>query len=688
MPLFSSLLAVGGAIYAYRWLNDEPAPDAQEDASPPQLVPLNGQPALVPWVPEPRPPDDEEKAADTLELRFEMATSSVALALGGKLLLPVLGPLSMVPSLYCTMPLWGEAYRAIVVERKARASVVDIMAISIAVATDSYFALSLGAFFHTFSRKLLMATEDRSRSDLLSVFDKRPRDVWMELDGVEVQVPLENLKIGDTLVVRAGNTIPIDGEISSGVASVDQRMLTGESQPVEKGPGDFVFASTVVISGTIRLVLTRQGEDTVVEQIGKILRETAEYKSSVQTRGERVADEAAGPFLALSALALPLLGPTGTGAVLCSSFGYHLRILGPLGMLNFLTLASRDGILIKDGRSLEILGSIDTVVFDKTGTLTVEQPHVAEIFAYHGFAEDEVLRLAALAERGQNHPIALAIVQEAQARGLSTAATDDVHYEVGYGLEVRLPGQVLHVGSARYMAMQDIAVPDQVKARQVESQQQGHSLIHLGVNGQLVGVIELHATLRSEAKQVVRALRDRGLSVFIISGDHEHPTRRLAEELDIADYFAETLPEDKAKHVAALQKQGRMVCFVGDGINDAVALKQANASISLRGAATVATDAAQIVLLDESLEQLCRVFDLAERFDSNMRLSFAMTIVPSILGLGGAFFAGFGLVQPILLNSAGLALGATNTMLPVMKLHQEEEEARNAAEHAEPVGFS
>lgn len=643
MPVFTTLVAVGGAYYAYLLMN-EPL-DTDED--------------------------EAELAAQATEHRFQLAAASVALALGGKLLTPLLGPLSLAPSLYVTLPLWGEAYRAVTVERKVRASVVDVLAISIAVATDSYFALALGAFFHTFSRKLLGQTEDRSRTNLIGVFDKRPRDVWTEVDGVEVEVPLEHVKIGDTIVVRAGGVIPIDGQIASGFASVDQRSLTGEAQPVEKTRGDSVFASTVVLSGTLRMVLDRMGEDSVVDQIGKILRETAEYKSSVQTRGELVADQASAPFLALSALALPLLGATGMGAVLCSSFGYHLRILGPLGMLNFLTLASRDGILIKDGRSLEILSKIDTVVFDKTGTLTIEQPHVAEIVAYQGHEIERVLYFAALAEHRQTHPIARAILQEASDRGIKTEVSDEVHYEVGYGLKVVTAAHVVHVGSARYMTMQDIALPADASDRQSLGHEQGDTLIHVGLDGKLAGLIRLQATLRPEAHSVVRQLKARGLSLVIISGDHENPTRRLAEELGIDRYFAQTLPEDKAKHVIALQQSGKMVCFVGDGINDAVALKQANASISLRGAATVATDAAQIVLLDESLEQLCRAFELAARFDQNMKLSFAMTIAPSILGVGGAFFLHFGLVQPILLNSAGLAIGATNTMLPVMNLPTE-----------------
>ena len=603
---------------------------------------------------------EPSEAEQRINHMLTVASVSMGMAVVGTLIYPPLVLMSVVPSLYITGPVWKDAYHALFKDRRIRASVLDSIVFIIATATANYWALALGGFLYYVSRKLLLKTEDRSRASLINVFGNQPRFVWVQIDGVEVEVPLENVQAGETVVVHAGDIVPVDGTIAAGDASIDQQVLTGEAQPAERGVGDSVFASTVVLSGTIQVEVERAGDETVVANIGAILRHTADFKTSMQSRGEALADKMTPPFLALGAIALPILGPVGAASVLTSSFGYHLRILSPIGMLNFLTLASRQGILIKDGRSLELLHQVDTVVFDKTGTLTLEQPHVGHIYTYNGYGENEVLQVAAAAEYKQSHPIAKAILHEAETRQVVVPPSDDAHYDIGYGIKVRADHGVIRVGSDRFMAMEGIAIPDHAQTLQTKSYEQGHSLVYVAIDDHLGGVIELQATMRAEAKSVVEALHQRHLSVVIISGDHEQPTRKLAQELGIDRYYAETLPEDKAKLIADLQQKGKSVCFVGDGINDAIALKQANTSISLRGASTAATDTAQIILMDQSLHQLCQAFDIAENFNANMRLGFAMTIVPGIIGLGGAFFLNFGIVEPILLNNTGLAIGIGN----------------------------
>jgi heavy metal translocating P-type ATPase len=614
-------------------------------------------------------PDAVEPSEAEKRINHRLCLASVALGLAsvGTLGWPALSLISVIPVPYLSWPIWRDAYRSLFKEHRLRVSVLDVTFITIGVYTGNYFALALAGFLYYVSRKLLIKTEDRSRASLVNVFGHQPRFVWVQTDGVEVEIPLKDVRTGDIVVVHAGETVPVDGAIASGVASIDQHLLTGESQPAEKGVGDQVFASTVVLSGAIHVRAERSGGETVVAQIGEILRHTADFKTSIQSRGEAMADKATPPFLALAALALPWLGPVGAGSVLGASFGYHLRILAPIGMLNFLTLASRHGILVKDGRSLELLHQVDTVVFDKTGTLTLEQPQVGAIYACNGWDENGVLQYAAAAECKQTHPIAKAILQEAATRQVLTPLSAEAHYEVGYGIKVYAGQRVIRVGSARYMVMEGIAIPDAVNALQVESDARGLSLVYVAVDDHLAGVIALHATVRPEAKRVVEDLHQRRLSVVIISGDRQQATRDLAHELGVDRYYAETLPEGKARLIAQLQREGRTVCFVGDGINDAIALKQANTSISLRGASTAATDTAQVILMDQSLNQLCKAFDIAKDFDANMSLGFAMTIIPGVIGLSGALLLHFGLVAPILLNNTGLAIGLGNAMLPMWK---------------------
>jgi Cu2+-exporting ATPase len=369
-------------------------------------------------------------------------------------------------------------------------------------------------------------------------------------------------------------------------------------------------------------------------------------------------------MLALSVGSLPWLGLNGALGVLWNYPGYRALLLAPMSTLNYLHLCSRHGILIKDGRSLELLRDIDTIVFDKTGTLTQEQPCVKQVISCGSLSEDELLTYAATAEYKQTHPIAKAILLEAQKRQLSLPKIDHTHVELGYGVKVTLagfsrgtPDQVIRIGSERFMENSGIAIPDAIKAQQSRCHTQGHSLVMVAIDDELGGATSLMPTIRPEAREVVSALREMGKELVIISGDHEAPTRQMAQELGIQQYFANTLPENtahskpwgKANLVEQLQQapkaslpseghdKGRSVCFVGDGINDAIALKRANVSISLRGATTAATDTAQIVLMDESLEQLPYLLEIANEFKSHIDTTFIITIVPNMRGYAGAF---------------------------------------------------
>lgn len=356
--------------------------------------------------------------------------------------------------------------------------------------------------------------------------------------------------------------------------------------------------------------------------------------------------------------------------MLNSSFGYSLRMISPMMMLNFLTIASQQGILIKDGRSLEQLSKVDTVVFDKTGTLTLTQPHVGKIYPLYDVSEDQLLTYAAAAEVKQTHPIALAILHEAKARQLTLPPIHEAEYEIGYGIKVTLQDQVIYVGSARFMEMTGIEVSTTAQTLADYAHQHGYSLVYIAVDQQLYGAIELHPTIRPEVQQIVQALRAKNISLYILSGDHEQPTQRLAQELGIENYFSEVLPEEKADLITSLKKQRKTICFVGDGINDSIALKKADVSISLRGASTIATDIAQIILMNETLNQLILLFELGDQFNYHMKINVLTSIVPSIVTLGGVFIFGFGIAASVISNQIGLIVGIGNSMHPFLTYQQ------------------
>ena len=566
---------------------------------------------------------------------------------------------------------WGFVpivYQQITKERRIGIDFINLLFGVLMLASGLVGLLAFVSTIYFGAEKVSLKTRDRSKKQLVDIFGGLPKMVWVLHDGVEIQRALDTLQAGDIVVVNAGEMIPADGVLLEGVSSIDQHALTGEAQPVEKEVGDPVFATTVVLSGRILVKIEQAGKTTVAAQIGEVMNNTAGYQSSVELRGEVIANKAIIPTLITGGLTTVLLGVHSGMAALTTYCGYNVRLTAPISLLNFLSLASKQGTLVKDGLALETIEKVDTVIFDKTGTLTQTQPHVGAIHPLDGYTEDDILSFAAGAEHRQSHPIAKAILQAAAAADLSVPDLAEAAYEVGYGLTVKLTnGHQIRVGSVKFMRMEAVDITPAVKKIQADCDTNGYTLIYVAVDDHLAGVIELHATLRPETSSIVQKLQQRGLRLYIISGDQEQPTRRLANQLGIDDYFAEVLPQDKARLVEQLQNEGRTVCFVGDGINDSIALKQADVSISLRGATTIATDAAQVILLDGTLQNLPTLFELVDSLNKNMKFNFASSVLPAAISLVGIYTLHFGIIKVVLIDSAGLFIGLANASLPALK---------------------
>jgi Cu2+-exporting ATPase len=657
--IFTMLALVGGSIYVgvralERWL---------ETSSPPRAALSDGAPCNHEQSDAPEGEDPER------EINHYLAVSSVNLtvAAAGALLFSPLTLLSIPLTIYAFVPLFKQAYHALAQEQRLRAVVLDAVAIVGTFLAGFFVASALTSTLFFVSRKLLSRTEDRSRRKLVNIFGTQIQTVWIEKGGVELEIPFSDLQVGDVVIVNAGQLVPADGKVRKGAATVDEKVLSGEARPVEKSAGEQVFAATLILSGRIHVEIEKAGAETVAAQIGAILNQTADYRAQVASLGERLGDRLVLPILALGALGGVTVGTEGAIAILFSNFTDSMRIAVPLGMLNFLSEATQHGILIKDGRALELIHEVDTVVFDKTGTLTMEQPQLGDIHACQGNRAETLLTYAAAAEVRQSHPVARAICEAAAQRGLQLPPLDQSRYQVGYGIDAEIAGRRIRVGSARFMGAEGIAVPEPIQQVQARANMQGVSLIYVAIDDELGGVLELRPMPRPEVRQVIEALKGRGLSLYIISGDHEAPTRALAAEVGIEHYFAEVLPEAKAALVERLQLEGHKVCFVGDGINDSIALKRAKVSVSLRGATTLATDTAQVVLMDGNLRHLPRLFSIAGDFQANTRTTALTTFVPMAFSIGGVFFLGFGLLTSIILFNLSLLASVANAMRPTLK---------------------
>lgn len=599
------------------------------------------------------PVSEDEKSVNR---SLVLSAATIGVAVTGHFFFRPLLVASTGTAIWMMLPLYGDAFGKLIHERRITNDLLTVLYVTGFWATGYLVFGTIGCFLHLAGEKSLFRMEERSRNSLGGLFDLQPRTVWVVVDGTEVSIPFDELQKGDLVVTNPGEPIPVDGVVTKGFGSVDQRMLTGEAQPVEKEAGDPVFASTLLLNGRLFVRVEKAGSDTVAAQIAKIMIRTSEYKTKIETKGRELAEKTILPNVAASLLALALIGPVGSVAALGAGVGINMEILSSLAMMNYLIIASRRSILVKDGRALDRLKEVDTFVFDKTGTLTLEQPRVGGIhLCQDDLTEDALLAWAAAAEFRQTHPVAKAVLAEAKDRGLTLPEVDEAGYEVGYGIRATISGKLVRIG-----------IPDQIRNLMASSADQGHSLVMVALDSHLSGVLELCAAVRPEAESMVRELRGRKLSVAIISGDQDRPTAELARILGIDEYYAGILPDNKADLIRQMQEEGRVVCYVGDGINDAIALKQADVSVSLRGATTIATDTAQVVLMDQDLGQLAYLLDLASRFDKTLRTGFLTTIVPGVTCIGGVFLLHFGIYASEILFQVGLLSGLGVAMTPLL----------------------
>ena len=467
------------------------------------------------------------------------------------------------------------------------------------------------------------------------------------LDGTESRpVPVADLRAGDAVVVSAGHRLAVDGTVLRGEALVNQQTMTGEALPVERRAGDPVFAATTVEHGEVAVRVDRVGLDTAVGRIVRSIEEAADEKSDIQDFAERLADRGVGRTLGLAALGTAFTGSVDAGtAILVSDYGLAARVGVPTAILSSINGAYRQDILIKGPRVLEDLARVDTVVFDKTGTLTVGLPRVTRIACYGSLGEAAIVRLVAAAERPFHHPIARAVARLAAERGLRLPEAALTVEHVGLGVHVSIDGRRVLIGSRRLMEAHEIilrpAIADEEAAHVV-----GASPLFVAIDGCLAGMLALQDQLRDDAPDAVAALRARQMrNVILLSGDHAEPSRVIAETLGLRHHYADLLPEDKARLIATLKADGRVVAMVGDGVNDALALDESDVGIAVPGGAEVATAAADVVVLRGGLDRVVRALDLARGSIDAVRRTLDIASRANIVVVG---LASFGFARPVL----------------------------------------
>lgn len=586
---------------------------------------------------------------------------------------PILTLPGIALALYGSLPIYKRTYTSVIKERKLKNDLLNGLVVTGTVVTGHFLVTALFTFVSNLGTVVVQKSKGYSEEMLKGVFDQKVSTVWLLRDGSELETPIEEVKIKDIVIVHTGELIPLDGNIIMGAVTVDQHALTGESIPVEKAEGDKVLASTVVIAGYAQIEVTQTGQNTVVAKIENVLQGTSHFKTGIQLKGESWADKAAAPILGLGMVLWPVQGLAVATAVFNMSPGNGIRLSASAQTLTHIILAAQENILIKDGRVLEQLMEVDTVIFDKTGTLTEDEHAVSRILcANDEYTEDELLYFAAATEQKVSHPLARAIIEKAKELELALpdASLSDSRYEVGKGVTATVNGKITQVGSLSFMENIGIPVPDAIKDDVLAAIAEGFSVVMVVIDGQIVGAIEIQAQLRPEVKQVIKSLRARGIKhMYILSGDQMEPTRQMAGMLELDGFFHNVSPEDKSNIIGKLQQEGKKVCFIGDGINDVIAMKKANASISLSGASTIATDVAQVILMSGTLLELDELFRIAHDLKNKLIMTITSYTTVVLVSFGSIMFLGAPpfvalVIQSIVNNTYGMS----QALLPLKQL--------------------
>ncbi|MEM7482932.1 MAG: heavy metal translocating P-type ATPase [Acidobacteriota bacterium] len=603
----------------------------------------NGDDDLVPSTPVP----------DATTLRLTLSSAAMGIALAGSAV-PAAATVGFITTIAVSCRIFGEALRALLTERKLKVDVLDATVIALAVASGRLISASFMVWVVDVSDALLNASEKASRRRLTEIFGRRPH-LTHRLEGEsEVECRVSDLNVDDLIVIRSGEQIPVDGLVASGNALVDQSALTGEYAPAERTEGERVFSMSSVLTGKLHVTVTQTGADTNASRMIQLIEQSLEHKVHLQSLTERFADLMVAPTLALGGVGYWTVGSDAMLAVINADFGTGIRIAGPLALLSSQTAAIKNGVLIKRGAVLEQLSDIDAVVFDKTGTLTSDVPAVHRVIPLiPSLDESELLARVACAEQRFSHPIARSILRAAADRNVAVPPISDSDYKVGFGVTVQLDGETWRVGSRRFIEGESISIPAKAKRYIREIHAAGGAAVFAASGNHLAGLIELRSSPRPEAGAIIRFLRqERGIEdIYLLSGDHEAPTRTLSKQLGIEHHFSEVLPQNKARHIQELQEKGRRVAMIGDGINDTAGLAQADCSISLQGATDAATDIADIVFLDGNLGKFELLFQISDNLNRNVRKSFGLVLVPNSICIAGALTGYFGLGMSLLFNN-------------------------------------
>jgi len=567
-----------------------------------------------------------------------------------------------------------------------------------AIETSVYFETSaLIIALILLGRWLEARAKSRTSAAIKRLMGLRAKTARVVRDGLEVDIPVEQVAPGDVVLVRPGEKIPVDGIVLEGRSAVDESMISGESIPLEKGPGDEVIGATINKVGSFRFRATKIGEETVLAQIIRLVEEAQGSKAPIQRLADVVASYFVPAVMAVAALTFVvwlIVGPSpvltyallSAVAVLIIACPCALGLATPTAIMVSTGKGAESGVLIRGGEALETAHRVQKAVMDKTGTITEGKPRVTDVLAADGHA-DEVLRLAASAERGSEHPLGEAIVNAAKERGLALVEAQDFVAVPGLGVQAQVEGRQVLLGNLSLM-QQRSAKLNGLAATAEELLAQGKTTMFVAADGQVLGVIAVADTVKDGAQEAIASLKAMGIEVIMLTGDHLRTAEAIARQVGVDRVMAEVLPEDKANQVRTLQREGTVVAMVGDGINDAPALVQADVGIAIGSGTDVAMEASDITLMRGDLRGVATAIALSKKTIQIIRQNlfwaffYNVALIPIAAGIlyplfsrtgvpGGLepFFGEFGFLNPIL-AAAAMAFSSLTVMANSLRLRR------------------
>ena len=522
-------------------------------------------------------------------------------------------------------------------------------------------------------------TKGKTSEAIKKLMGLAPKTALVVRNGKESEISIDEVVVGDIIVVRPGGKMPVDGVVIEGLTSVDESMLTGESIPVEKSVGDAIIGASINKNGTIRYKATKVGKDTALSQIIKLVEDAQGSKAPIA----KMADIISGYFVPIviaiaiiSAIAWYFAGQTGVFAltiaisVLVIACPCALGLATPTAIMIGTGKGAEHGVLFKSGTALETTHKLNTIVFDKTGTITEGKPKVTDIITAEGISETELLTLSASAEKGSEHPLGEAIVNSAEEKGLAFLKTETFNAIPGHGIEVTINGQHLLLGNKKLMDEWHIGLGNLASASDALASQ-GKTPMYIAKDGKIAGIIAVADTVKESSLRAIKKLHKMGIEVAMITGDNKRTAEAIAKQVGIDRVLSEVLPEDKANEVKKLQDEGKKVGMVGDGINDAPALAQADVGIAIGSGTDVAIESADVVLMRSDLMDVPTAVELSKstirNIKENLFWAFAYNILGIPFAMGVVYAFGGPLLSPVI-AAAAMSFSSISVLLNALRL--------------------